>query len=198
MTLHDFIENYDFEGSIVLLEGKREVADADKQKLFQLGALLASLTKNMIFRSGNADGSDLYFSEGVASVTNKRLQVITPYSGHRQSANLAYHTIPLDTINLSSDSQIVTQSLENKKTKKLVEQYVAGTVNSYTIKAAYIIRDTVKVLGTETIKPASFAIFYDNLLDPMTGGTGHTMNVCLQNDVPYINQTIWMKWLKKN
>jgi hypothetical protein len=98
MTLTEFITRFDIEHSFVLLEGKRNVLTADKAKLTALGALLASKTEKMTFRSGNADGSDQLFSDGVTSVNPKRLQVITPYTGHRKKTNHAYETIDLDTI----------------------------------------------------------------------------------------------------
>jgi hypothetical protein len=31
----------------------------------------------------------------------------------------------------------------------------------------------------------------------MTGGTGHTMNVCKQNNIPIVDQKIWFTWLKE-
>lgn len=195
MTLKEFIKQFDKPNSIVLLEGKRNVLEADKEKLTTLGKLLASSTKNMIFRSGNANGSDQLFSDGVTAVDNKRLQVITPYSGHRKKTNQAYETISLDEINIAAEPKVVYQSKSNKKTEKLIDQYVSGDRNRYAIKAAYIIRDTIKATGTEEIKPATFGIFYDDLDKPMTGGTGHTMNVCKQNDIPIIDQKTWFKWL---
>ena len=195
MTLKEFIKKFDKPNSIVLLEGKRNVIDADKQKLTARGSLLASKTKRMIFRSGNAEGSDQFFSDGVTAVDIKRLQVITPYSGHRQKTNQAYETISLDDINIATESEVVYQSKSNKKTEKLIDKFVSGDKNRYTIKAAYIIRDTIKAIGTEEIKPASFGIFYDDLENPMAGGTGHTMNVCKQNNIPLIDQKIWFKWL---
>ncbi len=195
MTLKEFIKQFDNPNSIVLLEGKRNVLETDKEKLTTLGKLLASSTKNMIFRSGNANGSDQLFSDGVTAVDNKRLQVITPYSGHRKKTNQAYETISLDEINIAAEPKVVYQSKSNKKTEKLIDQYVSGDRNRYAIKAAYIIRDTIKVTGTEEIKPATFGIFYDDLDKPMTGGTGHTMNVCKQNDIPIIDQKTWFKWL---
>jgi hypothetical protein len=195
MTLKEFIKQFDKPNSIVLLEGKRNVKDADKEKLTALGSLLASKTKRMIFRSGNAEGSDQLFSDGVTAVDYKRLQVITPYSGHRQKTNHAYDTISLDDINIAAEPEVVNQSKSNKKTEKLIDQFVSGDKNRYTIKAAYIIRDTIKAIGTDQIKPATFGIFYDNLDNPISGGTGHTMNVCEQNNIPFIDQKIWLKWL---
>jgi len=195
MTLIEFISKFDFDNSVVLLEGKRNVLEADKEKLTALGKLLAQKTEKIIFRSGNADGSDLYFSNGVTSVDNKRLQVITPYSDHRKKTNQAYDTISLDDIDIASAPDVIFQSKSNKKTEKLIDKFVSGDKDRFTIKAAYIIRDTIKVIGTETIKPATFGIFYDDLSNPLTGGTGHTMHVCKQNNIPYINQEVWFKWL---
>lgn len=195
MTLKEFISQFDKPNSIVLLEGKRNVIDTDKEKLTALGSLLASKTKRMIFRSGNAEGSDQFFSDGVTGVDIKRLQVITPYSGHRQKTNQAYETISLDDINIAAELEVVYQSKSNKKTEKLIDKFVSGDKNRYTIKAAYIIRDTIKAIGTEEIKPATFGIFYDDLENPMAGGTGHTMNVCKQNNIPLIDQKIWFNWL---
>lgn len=45
MTLTEFITQFDRADSIVLLEGKRDVVEADKEKLTALGKLLASRTK---------------------------------------------------------------------------------------------------------------------------------------------------------
>jgi hypothetical protein len=195
MTLKDFIKQFDKENSIVLLEGKRNVLDADKEKLVLLGKLLASNTSKMIFRSGNADGADYYFSTGVSAVDNSRLQVITPYTGHRQKSNQAYETISLDEINIVADTEVVYQSKSNKKTEKLIDRYISGSRDRYSMKAAYIIRDTIKAIGTKEIKPATFGIFYDDLDKPKEGGTGHTMKVCEQNNIPIIDQKIWFKWL---
>lgn len=196
MTLQEFIKQHDRPGAIILLEGKRKVLQADKEKLVALGKLLTSQTNHMIFRSGNASGSDQLFSKGVAAVNNNRLQVITPYSGHRKKTNLANETISLEDIDMAKEPEVVYQSKANKKMEKLVDKFVAGDKNRITIKAAYIIRDTVKAIGTSTIKPTTFGVFYDDLNNPETGGTGHTMKVCKQNDIPVINQQTWLKWLE--
>lgn len=197
MTLKDFINQFDKTNSIVLLEGKRNVLETDKEKLVSLGKLLASETSHIKFRSGNADGADYFFSVGVASVDSARLEVITPYKGHRQKTNLAYDTISLDEINIAAEPDVINYSKNNKKTDKLVEKYVAGARDKYSIKAAYIIRDTIKAIGTDNIKPASFGIFYDDLDHPKEGGTGHTMNVCEENNIPIIDQRTWFNWLKE-
>ena len=150
----------------------------------------------MTFRSGNADGSDQLFSDGVTSVDNARLQHITPYSNHRKKANNAYQTISMDDVDIAGEPEVLYQSKGNKKTENLIDKYASGTKNRYTIKAAYIIRDTVKAIGTRTIKPCTFGIFYDDLEEPLSGGTGHTMNICKKNNIPIINQEVWFKWLE--
>ncbi|AXJ01367.1 hypothetical protein CYPRO_2118 [Cyclonatronum proteinivorum] len=195
MTLSEFIREFDKPEAIVLLEGKRKVAEGDKDKLKALGRLLTSKTRHMIFRSGNAPGSDQYFSEGVSAVNAARLQVITPYDGHRKKSNLAHDTYSLESMNITEEPEVLYQSKRNTKTEKLIDRYAAGDINRFTIKAAYIIRDTVKAIGTQGIKPASCGIFYDDLENPKTGGTGHTMDICEENNIPVINQTVWFTWL---
>ena len=195
MQLQQFIDQYDFEGSIVLLEGKRNVIEEDKEKLEQLGEILVTTTKHILFRSGNASGADFYFSKGVSRVDSKRLQVVVPYTGHRKKQNTAYNTVSLDNINLAEEPEIIYQSKKNKKTEKLIDKYVSDDRNRFAIKAAYIIRDTIKVVGSKDTPPASFAIFYDDLENPKSGGTGHTMNVCKINGIDYVDQAVWFDWL---
>jgi len=197
MTIQEFISQFDKDNSIVLLEGKRNVLEEDKENLVALGKMLASKTSKMIFRSGNAAGSDQLFSDGVTSIDPKRLQVISPYADHRKKTNRAYETISLDEVNVAAEPNVVFQSKGNKKTEKLIDKYVSGARDRFSIKAAYIIRDTIKAVGTEDIKPATFGIFYDDLEKPKDGGTGHTMKVCEQNNIPIIDQNVWFNWLKE-
>lgn len=197
MTLQQFINQYDFENSIVLLEGKREVIPSDVDKLIRLGELLVSNTKHIKFRSGNAPGSDFYFSSGVIKINPSRLEVITPYANHREKKNDAYKTYSLDEVNLMQEPEVVYQSKSNKQMEKFIDPFVAGNKNRLTMKAAYIIRDTIKVTGTTAIPPANFALFYDNLENPRSGGTGHTINICEMNNVEFADQKIWMKWLQE-
>ena len=57
-----------------------------------------------------------------------------------------------------------------------------------------ITKESLDVKGLE-FKKANFAIFYDDLKKPKSGGTGHTMKVCEENGLSYINQTVWFEWL---
>ena len=197
MTLAQFCNEFENKNAIILLEGKRNVLENDTEKLIQLGRILAQNLPLATFRSGNADGADFYFSQGVLEVAPERLQVITPYNNHRQKQNNAYKTISLDEINLVNEEAVVYQSKNNKKTKSLIDKYVGGAKDRFSIKAAYIIRDTVKVTGTQSgVAPTTFAFFYDDEKNPKTGGTGHTMEICELNKVPYLTQKVWMEWLK--
>ncbi|MFM2193273.1 MAG: hypothetical protein RLZZ118_2230 [Bacteroidota bacterium] len=198
MTFTDFKIKYDRPNTVVLLEGKRNVLPQDQEKLFELGKLLASKTNNIVFRSGNASGADEFFTMGVNWVDKSKMQLITPYTGHRSKYNATENSIALDTINLVEEPLVVLQSKHNKRMINLIDNYVNGMRDSVNIKSAYIIRDTIKVIGTSQITKANFAIFYDDLKNPMQGGTGHTINICKLNNVPYCNQTNWMNWLNQN
>lgn len=194
MLLEEFLARFDREGSVVLLEGKRAVAEQDREKLIALGRMLAEKTAYTLFRSGNAPGADELFSEGVAMVDPKRLEVITPYKSHRKKTNKAYTTYSLDEIDVVSEPAVIYHSKTQKKNAKLVDAYVAGDKNALSTKAAYLIRDTVKVLGTNEIPKASFGIFYNDLSNPLEGGTGHTIAVCRENGVETIDQETWFNW----
>lgn len=195
MKLAEFIEQFDYQDSIVLLEGKRNVAEADKLRLVALGKLLAENTRFITFRSGNASGADEYFSAGVASVDPSRLQVITPYEGHRKKQNLAGYTMNLDQNNMVAESELVYASKQNLATARLVDDFVAGKKNKNTIKAAYILRDTAKVLGYGDWRAATAGVFYDDLKKPESGGTGHTIALCRHYGIPVFNQQVWFEWL---
>ena len=195
MTFKNFCNQYAH--NIILLEGKRTVKPEDQEKLIAIGKLLVTHLPYATFRSGNADGSDYFFSQGVAGVNPKQLEVITPYQNHRNRYNVAGTTHALDDVNLVNEPEVVYHSKNHKPTKSLVDKYVAGNKDQYAIKAAYILRDTIKVLGTNAgIKPITFALFYEDLENPMQGGTGHTQRVCLENNIPFVKQTTFFEWLK--
>lgn len=181
---------------MILLEGKREVRPEDRDLLVKLGQLLAENLPGCRFRSGNAPGADELFTSGVNKIDPSRVELVLPYNGHRKSsANISY-SIALDEINLAAEPETLYHS---KKIlgESLVNEYGKGSKSRVAAKAAYLIRDTMKVTGSVTagLKKSDFAIFYDDLKDPGKGGTGHTMKVCDQAGVPKINQKVWMGWL---
>ncbi|MCC5920612.1 MAG: hypothetical protein LAT68_10835 [Cyclobacteriaceae bacterium] len=195
MDLISFIAEYDHKGAVVLLEGKREVPEHDEESLRKLGRLLVERMKHARFRSGNASGSDLFFSEGVASVDAKRLEVITPYANHRKKQNLAGSTISLPDLNLKEEDEAVHQTRHSRATNFAVEQYLLGVKGKGSIRAAYLIRDTVKALGARDLPRTTVGLFYDDQEKPKSGGTGHTMVVCENNGIPYFDQRVWEKWI---
>ncbi|MBX3043991.1 MAG: hypothetical protein KIT33_08240 [Candidatus Kapabacteria bacterium] len=196
MTFHEFISNYDHEGTIVLLEGKRAVTEKDKVKLISLSKLLAMNSRHIKFRSGNASGADNYFSKGFSGKNSSRFEVIVPYHGHRSYDSAGFDIINIEDIPLTAESTLVVQSKENRRNLRIFDAYIAGERNSMAYKAAYLLRDTLKVIGhSPNIPPADFAIFYDDLLNPKSGGTGHTMVICERNKVPHIDQKTWFNWI---
>ncbi len=76
MTFNDFISKYDFPGSIVLMVDKSDVKDDDKPLLTSLGHKLASSTKHMIFRSGNAKGADQFSLKVLSEIRSKLLEIL--------------------------------------------------------------------------------------------------------------------------
>jgi len=197
LTIGQIIESYDKPGTVILLEGKRAVLPDDQQKLIGVGKLLAGSTKYILFRSGNAKGADYYFSQGIAQVDPSRLQVIAPYRGHRRASNLGHHTISLDDVDLASEPDVIFHTKNSSSVAPLIDGFLKAGDNALTVKARYLLRDTIKVVGTSKLQPATLAIFYDDLAKPKTGGTGHTMRVCEKNGIPYIDQRVWFKWLEQ-
>jgi len=196
MTLQDLLSTHDRPGAVTLLEGKRSVLPADVANLRALGRLLAASSLHMRFRSGNATGADHHFSQGVTEVDATRLEVVVPFTSHRKAANLAGHTYSLDDVDLLQEPELVYATRETRGMAPLVDGYVSGKRGMPFLKASYLLRDTVKVLGARGIAPASFAVFYDDLAAPGRGGTGHTMRVCVANGIPLIDQRTWSAWLE--
>lgn len=195
MNLDEFIQTYNCKNTVIVLEGKRKVLDSDAASLILLGEKLAKLLPIALFRSGNAEGADELFSQGVEKVDPSRLHVLTPYSNHRARNNPDRKQYPLDTISLLKEPDLVYQSAKNQKMKSQVERYANGVRDKSSMMAAYIIRDTAKIIGTSEIGKATVALFYEDLGNPLKGGTGHTIKTCVENNVPFFDQTTWMKWL---
>ncbi|MEQ8416558.1 MAG: hypothetical protein RIB71_18900 [Imperialibacter sp.] len=85
----------------------------------------------------------------------------------------------VEDIDLSNEAELVQLSGQMKGNETLIHAYMSGARNKLSMRAPYLFRDTMKVTGnTSGIRPASFAIFYDDLTAPCSGGTGHTMEVC--------------------
>ena len=59
-----------------------------------------------------------------------------------------------------------------------VNYRVAGAHPRLRATAQLILRDTLKVTGTDDMPPPTAGIFYVHPADPGRGGTGHTIRVC--------------------
>jgi hypothetical protein len=195
MDLTAFQNQYSKPGTIILLEGKRVVKEADAAYLSALGKMLALSLPEARFRSGNAPGADALFTEGVVSVDASRMELMLPYSGHRKKYTSGIQTHPLDQINLVAEPEVVYQTAQHKNSRNLVQRYLDGKRDQAAMKASYLLRDTVKVLGAAGIPPATVGLFYVDLQDPDSGGTGHTMRVCRDMGIPVFDQTTWLPWL---
>ncbi len=64
--------------AVVLLEGRRSIPDHDAALATLTARRLVERFPNLRFRSGNAEGTDQAFSEGIAQVAPWRLQVFRP------------------------------------------------------------------------------------------------------------------------
>jgi hypothetical protein len=138
----------------------------------------------------------------VAAVDAGRLQYVLPNAAmgrERRQANA--YTISVDAVPVVAEAGLATATASaSPYTQRLVDFYVRDKWNTHAgAKAAYLMRDTLKVLGCveRGLRPASVGIFFVNAADPMSGGTGHTIRVCILQGVPVVTQTIWSRWLEE-
>lgn len=198
MNFQTFKDQLPITANHIFLGGKRKVLEQDKAKLAQLGVLLATELDYIIFRSGNAEGSDALFAEGICSVDPTRFESILPYENHRKkNLNPYSQSYSMDQVNLAADDDLVYYTKSNKANVNLVNRYIDGHKDRNGMKAAYLFRDTMAIIGSKSIplEPVSFAFFYIDPNDPLGGGTGHTIQVCQENNIPYLTQEIWMSWV---
>lgn len=199
MTFDDFSRRFrEFSDAVLLLEGRRAIPAADAARARALARRLAIGFPNLRFRSGNAEGADQAFAEGVAAIDPSRLQIIAPYAGHRRKDRYAEaeYESPESLTQLQEAEVVARTASASPKNIRLLEK--RGQPGPLGVKADYLLRDTMKVLGhgRRFPKPA-FALFYVDLSDPFAGGTGHTIRVCEQEGVPYVFQDVWALWLEE-
>ena len=180
---------------VVLLEGRRAISTQFAARAETLARHLALTFTQLRFRSGNAEGSDEAFSRGVASVDPTRLQVIAPYANHRKSVRYAdaLYDSPESLTRVQDDEIAYKTAKASPKNKALIAK--RGQKGPLAAKAAYLIRDTMKVTGHSDAFPKPVcALFYVSMDDPLAGGTGHTIRVCQQEGIPYAFQDSWSSW----
>jgi hypothetical protein len=182
--------------AVVLLEGRRAIPVNDASAARHIASHLARTFPELRFRSGNAEGSDYAFSEGVASVDPSRLQIVAPYSSHRRGFRFseAVYDSPESLTGLMEDEIAYKTGTASPKNRGLILK--RGQKGALAAKAAYLLRDTMKVTGhSEAFPQPVCALFYVSLDDPLAGGTGHTIRVCQQEGVPYAFQDTWREWI---
>lgn len=199
MKLSDFIHQMRQEDRpVILLEGTRDVPEPLHPALIALGSLLARELPEAVFRSGNAEGSDALFAQGVNAVDPRRLELVTPTAGHRKKhRHTESYVVPLDQISPMKEEKLAY--LSNQATpgnQRIIEQ--RNGIPRLKAKARYLLRDTLKVIGDaeQKLAPATAGIFFTKP-DPMSGGTGHTIRVCRQEGVPVYLQADWWEWLDR-
>ena len=183
---------------VVLLEGRRLISPEDYEQATKLARHLATQFPRLRFRSGNAEGSDQAFSEGVAQVDASRLQVVAPYATHRKGVRYtdALYDSPASMSKVQEDEVAYKTINATPKNRGLIEKRNAK--GRLAAKAAYLLRDTMKAIGHSVAFPKPLcALFYVWLDDPMEGGTGHTIRVCHQEGVPVAFQDSWAQWTEE-
>jgi hypothetical protein len=183
------------ERPIILLEGTRKVPDSDVKRLQSLATFLASSLPTAIFRSGNAQGSDSYFFNALAEENPERLEYILPYPGSgKKRIHPKARVYSLEDLNQEGTAAVVENTLAaSPDLEGLVRLFLARGRTSVTVKAMYLLRDTMKVIGGASIglRPADFGFFFVNPEKPFSGGTGHTIRVCQKMKVPVYTQDEW-------
>ncbi|HOM87643.1 MAG TPA: hypothetical protein PLR54_05225 [Spirochaetota bacterium] len=181
---------------VVLIEGKRNIPKNYYDKAVKVGEKLAKDFPRLIFRTGNASGTDEAFSLGVKNVDPTRLQIVIPYNSHKKNKRIigAIYVSP-ESLSDVAEKEIINQTIKDTpKYKSLIENMNKNA--SLTAKAKYLIRDTMKVCKyTELFDSPVAALFYVDLSNIESGGTGHTIRVCKNMNIPVIFQDSWENWI---
>lgn len=167
----------------------------DKAKLTKLAYNLAVAFPSVTFRTGNADGSDTLFANGVAEVDPTRIQYVVPYPGMKKKNRVdGADILSLDQINKVEEEKVeYLTSRQSEKTASMMEYAKKNPKGMMAAKSKYLLRDTLKVTGSVSgnFDPPVAAFFYINKADKYAGGTGHTIKVCEEMDVPVFTQQDW-------
>lgn len=181
---------------VILLAGSRKVPSGHHLLLHNLAMFLASEFPNAIFRSGNADGTDALFAQGVNTVAPEHLQLVTPTAGHRKAhRNPLNYSFPLNDVSAVHEEILAYHTnAATPENARIIDK--RNEIPQLKTKARYLLRDTLMVMGdpAQNLAPATVGIFYTGI-DPMAGGTGHTIRVCKQHHVPVFLPPDWLRWL---
>jgi hypothetical protein len=181
---------------VILLEGTRALPEHDCATLTELGRALAEKYPHARFRTGNAEGADEAFAEGVKAVDPSRLEYILPYARHRkEKVDASSYQLSLAEVPHAAETRAVyhTAQASPEYATMIEKRHLVPLLRA---KSRYILRDTVKVIGAAeaSLAAATAGIFYINAAELAKGGTGHTMRVCRNHAVPVVTQAEWMTW----
>jgi len=197
MTKQELTTLLDTTSPIILLEGRRNIPADMADQAAQVAEWLANSYPHARFRSGNATGSDEAFSQGVIQSDPTRLEIFAPSKTHR-----AKHRHPevtyLSPAELTEEETEHLAELTNRATPKnanLINR--RHLYNNLKAKANYLLRDTLKAIGSQRLgyERPTLALFYVDPADPMDGGTGHTIRVCQNEQIPVLTQHHWSQWV---
>ncbi len=183
---------------VVLMDGTRKLPKSAEASLIKFAEKITKSCPKAIFRTGNASGTDETFAHGVAIVNPAQLEYVIPYRTMRKSKlKSGARVISLEDFPDDEKNRLKKETLLSYPyMEKLIDHYFStGIVNKFTAKAIYLLRDTLKVIGSTglALRPSMLGIFYVNPEKPLSGGTGHTIRVCKQNNVTVLDQSDWLK-----
>jgi hypothetical protein len=187
----DILKN--LENPNIMVIGKRKVNAEDTSAIVTFGRHLAETLPHATFRTGNAPGADRLFMQGITEVDSSRLTLFIPFDSHAKPKQ-DIEILSLEQLDLENDPQIITAARTNPKTAHHVDPYLKGKRDRFTMKISYIFRDVWMVLGSETlpIPKADAVFFYDDLENPLEGGTGFTVKLAMRHQILCRNQLHWM------
>ena len=165
----------------------------------EVARLLVDALPGVTFRSGNAEGTNTIFAEAVTAICPERFEYVVPKeSMARKRRHEKAYCIPANELKAAAEDRVVLYTNEaSPGNERLIHAYTGDIPNArLAAKGAYLFRDTLKVTGAQELGllPATAALFYADPADPFSGGTGHTIRVCLQQGVPFVLQDVWGRW----
>ncbi len=183
---------------VVLLEGTRKVTKDAQQDLIKLTTYLANKYPQAIFRSGNASGSDELFAKGIESVDASRMQQVLPYpNANKKRLHSDSPVMSLADLNLEELQQLAQLGIKATPSyQSLFKLYLKDQKKTrVTIKAMYLLRDALKIIGCPRLAFASadMGYFFTDTSNPTGGGTGHTIRMCEISNIPVLTQDDWLK-----
>jgi len=182
---------------VILVEGRRALPDGVAEQLTAFGRQLAEKYPCATFRSGNAEGSDASFANGITAVDPQRIQLVvtTPGMGRKRR----HPDAPLFSLSELSQSELETLSditCEVSPASKRLAMAACGRIQSPYLagRGRYLLRDTLKATGSIhlNIAPATLGLFYIDPEKPYAGGTGHTIRVCQKLNIQILTQDIFL------